>query len=76
METNSTKQKIIDLLKTKEITNFRGGIQLFADQKDKDWSISVNYNGTGLHIPKNEVNEAELVGDETIQICKSWSWRG
>lgn len=70
-----THERIISLLNSAGFTNFRGGIQLFANQYDKDYGISVNYNGTGLHISKELVNEQELIDDEMIQVCRSWLFK-
>lgn len=68
-------KKIVELLEKNNIKNFHGCIQLFADQYDKQWSISVNYNGTGLHIDKKEIDEVELEEDELIQVCKTWLYK-
>ena len=75
METNKSKQKITDLLKQRGITNYRGGIQIFTDQWDNNWSVSVNYCGTGIHIPKDSIDERELYGDDLIQVCKTWTYK-
>lgn len=73
---SKSHEKIVELLKENGRTDFAGGIQLFADQHDKDWSIDINFNSTGVHINRADVDERELEGDELIQICKTWSWAG
>ena len=69
----SAHEKIVDLLKTHGRNDLRGGVQLFTDQYDNYWSISVNYNGTGIHISKDEIDTNELIGDELIKVCKTWT---
>ena len=69
----SAHKKIVELLKANGKTRFEGGIQLCADQYDNYWSISVNYNGTGIHISKDEIDTNELIGDELIKVCKTWT---
>lgn len=73
-KTTATHEKIISLLKEHGKTDYRGGIQLFANQYDKEYSISIDYNGTGIHISKDEVDETELFEDELIRVCKSWDY--
>ena len=73
---SESHEKIVKLLQENGRTNFTGGIQLFANQFDTEWSISINFNGTGLHISKKDIDPVELEGDELIQVCKSWMWRG
>lgn len=73
-KTTATHEKIINLLKEHGRTDFHGGIQLFANQYDKEYGISINYNGTGLHISKSEIDETELFEDELIRVCKSWDY--
>lgn len=76
METKSpTHKQIVDLLRQREIVDLRGGVQLFADQYDQEYSISVNYSSTGIHIPKDQVSESDLYGDEQIKICKTWTYK-
>lgn len=70
-----THEKIINLLKENGHSDFHGGIQLFANQYDKEYGISINFNGTGLHISKSEVDEMELIDDELIRVCKSWLYK-
>lgn len=77
-ETNisASHQKIVDLLNSHGYRDHHKGIQLFANQYDKAFGISIDYNGTGLHINRDEIDEAELEGDELIRVCKSWTYRG
>ena len=79
MEQNNfteSHKRVTELLKEHGFTNYHGGIQLFANQYDKDWAISINFNGTGLHISKEEIDEEELTNDELINVYKSWTYRG
>ena len=71
---SASHEKIISLLKEHGRNDFRGGIQLFANQYDKEYGISVNYCSTGIHIGKEEVDERELLEDELIKVCKSWTF--
>ena len=73
---SESHEKIVKFLQENGRTNFTGGIQLFANQFDTEWSISINYNGTGLHISKKDIDLSELEEDELIRVCKSWTWRG
>ena len=72
---SESHEKIVKLLQENGRTKFTGGIQLFADQHDTEWSISVNFNSTGIHISKEAINVDELVGDELIRVCKTWTWQ-
>ncbi len=66
---------IIDILKEKGLTNYIGGIQLFTDQYSDDYSISIDYNSTGVHISKSQIDENELRDDDVIKICRTWIWK-
>ncbi len=68
-------QLVIEKLKEAGIENYTGGIQLFTDQYSDNYSVSVNYNGTGVHISKTDIIEDELVEDELIKVCRTWEWR-
>ena len=59
-----------------QVWNSQENFQLFANQFDTEWGISINFNGTGLHISKKDIDPIELEEDELIQVCKSWTWRG
>lgn len=76
-DTNVTEshKKIVELLKSNGINDFHGGIQLFANQYDKAWAISVNFNGTKLYISRDEIDNEELVDDELITLYRSWFFK-
>lgn len=65
-------QFIIDKLKELGYNKFDGGIQLFTDQFRDDYSVSINYMGTGLKIHGNDININELIDDVDIKICKTY----
>ena len=69
-------QFVIEKLKEAGIETYKGGIQLFTDQYSDDYSVSVNYKGTGVRISKTDIAEYELVEDELIEVCWTWEWRG
>ena len=69
---SKSHQKIVEILEKNDIKNLHGGVQLFANQFDKQYSISVNFNSTGLHVDRCEIDECELDGDELIRVCKTW----
>lgn len=73
-ETQVTKshQYIVNKLKEAGFNNIDGGVQLFTDQLRDDYSVSINYMGTGLKIHANEINESELVDNDKIRICKTY----
>ena len=71
----ASHKKIVELLEKNGIKDLHGGVQLFANQFDKQYSISVNFNGTKLHIDRDEIDEHELENDEVIRVCKSWFYK-
>lgn len=71
----ASHNKIVELLKENGITDLHGGVQLFANQYDKEWSVSVNFSGTGLHIDREEIDTHELADDELIKVCKTWYFK-
>lgn len=73
-QVTTTHQLIVDLLKENGITDIHKGVQLFANQYDEEYSISVNYMSTGVHVSKKLVDENELIEDELIRICKTWTY--
>lgn len=68
----NTHKLIVDLLESKGFKDFRGGIQLFADQFDTEYSISINFMGTGVSIPMDLVIPEELEGNELIKIYRTF----
>ncbi len=75
MNKSKSQELIYNSLKQKNITDFKGGIQLFADQYDDQWSISVGYSSTGIHIPKNQIDILDLQDDDVIKICRTWTYK-
>lgn len=71
-EVSETHKLVVKALKDSGVVNFRGGIQLFADQFDTEYSIAVNFMSTGVHIPIDQIVPEELEGDEIIRICKTF----
>ena len=66
---------VVNTLKENGYNNFIGGIQLFTDQFDKEYSLSIDYNSTGIHVKKSQIDEHELQNDELIKICRSWVYK-
>lgn len=71
-QVTETHNLIVNTLKSKGYYDYRGGIQLFANQFDKNYSISINYMGTGVTIPIDSVIPEELEGNELIKICRTF----
>lgn len=69
-----SQEKITNILKEKGITDLHKGVQLHANQHDKEYSISVGYMATELHINKEEIDPADFQGDEMFKLCPSWYW--
>lgn len=73
-ETSVTKshQFIINKLKENGFDKIEHEIQLFTNQLRDDYSVSINYMGTGVKIHGQDIDESELINDENIRICKTY----
>lgn len=67
-----THQFIINKLKENGYNKYDGGIQLFTNQFKNDFSVSINYMGTGLKIHGSEIDIHELIDDNLIRVCKTY----
>ena len=65
-------QFIINKLKENGFDKIEHEIQLFTNQLRDDYSVSINYMGTGLKIQARDIDENELIDDEKIRICKTY----
>ena len=74
IETPITKshQVIVNLLEKNGFEKYDRGIQLLTNQFRDDYSISINYMGTGLTIHGSEIDPNELIADDMIKICRTW----
>ena len=67
-----THKYIVEVLKNNGFDKFINGIQLFINQFEEDYSISINYMSTGIKINKKQINTNELVDDDLIKICRTY----
>lgn len=74
-ETNKTFQKVISLLKEKNIAITYPIIVNTSNIEDFAW-ITCNYLGTGIHIPLNEIDFNDFRGTdpEIFRHCSTWSY--
>ena len=64
---NDAHRIIVEALKTAGVT-IKSPVMLTANQYDKEWSVSVDYMSTGVHIPKSAIDEEQVrnIDEETV----------
>lgn len=48
-------------------------VALTFEEGDDYYGISYNYMGTGIHIPKEQIDE-ELCREQGVKVWKTWSY--
>lgn len=71
---SETAKKIIELLKANGKEYCGEKIRLYKNQHQHEYSISLDFTSTGLHIPETEINYYDADTDEYLELCHSWDW--